>query len=143
MEISVDQIADYLERMADDIRNGKLTALAAEVHTSLRFQSRPEVDKDNYRMQGGQTFRSAEDAAKFMHDGLGIFRLFDSATGVLTLRFDQTERIQELVKNRGPVQVKQWILDTHSDFTVPEFMKDVGMQVVAVEPELGLTMIDG
>lgn len=143
MEISVDQIADHLEKLANDIRNGKVVVLAGDVRTSLKFQSRPEPEKDNYRMNGGQGFATPADAAKFMHKGLGFFQRMDAATGILTVRFDQTEAVQELMKARGPVQVAPWILDTHSDFSLPEFMKDVGMQVGAVEPELGLTMIDG
>lgn len=126
MEISADRIAEHLEFLASQIRSGKLKPVAAYQNTHLEFQSRPDEKKDGYRMQGGQSFRTKQEAAEFMHRGLGIFQKFDSATGVLTFRFDQSDDIQKEIQSLGPVQAKDWILQMYPDFTLPDFMKEVG-----------------
>ncbi|WP_315921931.1 hypothetical protein [Mesorhizobium sp. SP-1A] len=126
MEIDLEQIADKLEFLAAQIRSGKLKPSWANINYSLKFQSRPDENKDGYRMQGGQSFRDKRHAAEFMHRGLGIFQKFDGATGMLTFVFDQTEEIQKEIQALGPVPVKDWILQTHPDFTLPDFMQDIG-----------------
>lgn len=126
MEIDLEQIASELESLAAQIRSGTLKPNSATINYSLKFQSRPDENKDGYRMKGGQSFRDKRDLAEFMHRGLGIFQKFDGATGMLTFVFDQTEEIQKEIQSLGPVPVKDWILKTHPDFTLPDFMQDIG-----------------
>lgn len=133
MKIDNEEIARHLEFLASQIRSGKLNPVSAYQNTQLAFQSRPDEKKDGYRMQGGQTFSTKREAAEFMHRGLGIFQKFDSATGVLTLKFDQNNDIQKEIQSLGPVQAKDWVLELYPDFTIPDFMSEVGFEL-AVEP---------
>jgi len=130
MKIDNEEIARHLEFLASQIRSGKLNPVSAYQNTQLAFQSRPDEKKDGYRMQGGQTFSTKREAAEFMHRGLGIFQKFDSATGVLTLKFDQNNDIQNEIQSLGPVQVKDWVLRIHPDFSLPDFMDAVGFETV-------------
>jgi hypothetical protein len=130
MKIDNDKIADHLEFLASQIRSGKLKPVSAYQNTQVEFQSRPDEKKDGYRMEGAQTFPTKREAAEFMHRGLGIFQKFDCATGALTFRFDQTSDIQKEIVFLGPVQAKDWILQKHPDFTIPDFMKEVGFETV-------------
>lgn len=119
MKIDNEEIARHLEFLASQIRSGKLNPVSAYQNTQLAFQSRPDEKKDGYRMQGGQTFSTKREAAEFMHRGLGIFQ-----------KFDQNNDIQKEIQSLGPVQVKDWVLRIHPDFSLPDFMDAVGFETV-------------